>query len=833
MGTVKRSPDGFGFLIPEDPSHPDVYLPRHTMTSIMTSDRVEVEVHRERGDQRLRGEITQVLQRGTTEVVGKISIKPNGEAILRDEAQAWGRDLKIKSADTLGAKSDQLVIATVTHYPTSSNPDFFGKIKEVLGHHQDPLLDIRRVLIAQAIPDRFSKEALTEAEKFPREVTNEQIRSRRDLRSLSFVTIDGATAKDFDDAICVANDPKGFRLWVAIADVSTYVRTGTSIDKDAYERGTSVYFPNFVVPMLPEALSNHLCSLMPKVPRLALVCEMLCNFEGDTIHSEFYEATIESKARITYGEAQEVIDGGRIDSFEPLREDLLRARDLAKVLMARRFRHGSLDLEIPETQVLVNSAGEPVDILRSERLFAHRLIEELMLAANVAAALFLEKDNGYGIFRIHDQPKAEALEILERYLTSFGGRMHGSSSGKAGLQKRLTKVLQSFEGKPESLVLNILTLRSMNQAKYSTQNIGHFGLAFDHYTHFTSPIRRYPDLLVHRLIKSKIARAQPDMSEADLASAAQWLSACEQRSVKAERNLVSIKKARFMSLRVGEEFAGMISSVTRFGVFVLLRSFEVDGLLRSEDLSPEKLEFDEEHLRLTSRRSGASFAIGDTLEVRVSAVDVEAGQISFVRADAPVGAVTAPARQGRFYGRPHSTSKQNRNDTENRKKGGKPERNKRGKKFENSRSTEEKTHDKNQKRATTKPSKFSRDAESGNPDSYPRKLNARKSEFTSKPKPGAGSRPTRPLQEPKPTPSNSAAGTGPKRSVRELILAGEYPGFQKSTGSTDTNNKSANLSKSSDRKERGPQKERSGFKTSYSGAKPSRGSSRGSKRRRK
>lgn len=673
FGTVKRNPDGFGFFIPENPELPDVYVPRHSMTGIMTNDRVMIEVEQERGGERFRGEIVKIVERGTKKVVGQYT-QTNGKAdgFIKDEGKGWGSDLKIKNEDSLNAKSGTLVAAEILSYPEEGK-EFRGRIVEIIGSTQDPLNDIRRVVLHNNIPQDFSKECLNEASRFTEHVSEQDMAGRRDLRDLKFVTIDGATAKDFDDAIYIEESREGFLLYVAIADVSHYVQLGSAIDKDAYERGTSVYFPNYVIPMLPEVLSNGLCSLNPHLPRLALVAEMQMNFQGEVQKSDFYEAVIESKARVTYGEAQEIIEGNRIEKLDHVVDEIKRASDLAQVLMAKRFREGSLDLEIPDTQLVIDAGGNPIDIIRSERLFAHRVIEEMMLAANVAVAKFLTSRSIPALYRIHESPKTEAIEMLEKYLRNFGGRV---DLGQGKLQKRLTKALQEFEGKPESQILNILALRSMTQAKYSPNNVGHFGLGFEDYTHFTSPIRRYPDLIVHRLIKNQVMpKSRYRLIPADdLASAGTMLSACEQRSVKAERQLQGIKKARYMEKHLGQEFDGIISSVTKFGVFVLLRGVEVDGLIRCDDLGSEKFEkfeFDEDNLQLVSVRSGARYAIGDPLKVKVVSVDVEAGQVNFELAARPEkqpGAAHGRESQGGPHGkRPHSQGRNERSRGRNQR----------------------------------------------------------------------------------------------------------------------------------------------------------------------
>ena len=646
IGIVKRSPDGFGFLVPDDSEHPDVYIPRHSMEGIMTSDRVTVRVEAESGGERFRGEIIRVESRGIKKIVGQFFRINDFEGLIKDEGKGWGSDLKIKIEESMNAANKELVAAEVISYPGEPK-GFRGRITTILGSTQDPMTDIQRVILTNSIPYEFHTACLHEAKKFSEHVDEKDIKGRKDLRPLSFITIDGATAKDFDDAVYVEINRMGFLLYVAIADVSHYVQVGSAIDLDAYERGTSVYFPNFVVPMLPEILSNGLCSLNPHLPRLSLVAEIQMDFNGDMMTSTFYEAVIESKARVTYGEAQEIIEGNKIEKLHHVRDEIKRCADLAKVLMTKRFREGSLDLEIPETQLVIDAGGNPIDVIRSERLFAHRVIEEMMLAANVAVAKFLFSKEIPALYRIHEDPNADAIAILERYLQAFGGKMN---MGQGKLQKRLTKALEEFAGKPESQVLNILTLRSMAQAKYSPNNVGHFGLGFEFYTHFTSPIRRYPDLIVHRLLKNQV---MPNsnyrlMSMEDLSTAGTMLSACEQRSVKAERQVVGIKKARFMEQFIDKEMDGIISSVTKFGVFVLLRGYEVDGLVRLADLGAG-YEFDDEHLRLVARGSGHSYSIGDAIKIIVTEVDINAGQINFTLADKPKTRSDSRSRDSRGH----------------------------------------------------------------------------------------------------------------------------------------------------------------------------------------
>lgn len=679
-GTIKRHPDGFGFFIPDDKEQPDVYIPRHSMDGIMTNDKVAAEIFPEKGSDRFRGEIVKVLSRGTKTIVGRFYRLNDRMGALRDEGKGWGEDLKIKIEDSMNAKDKELVAAEIVSYPEDGK-QFIGKVVEIIGDALDPLTDIKRVIRSNGIPLEFSEATLEQASHIPEVPDEKDFKGRVDLRDKALITIDGATAKDFDDAVYVEMSNEGFLLYVAIADVSHYVRPNTAIDKDAYERGTSVYFPNYVVPMLPEVLSNGLCSLNPHVPRLCLVAEMLFDFTGEMKKSKFYEAIMESKARVIYGEAQEIIDGNHIEKLAHVKEHILRLADLAKILMAKRFKEGSLDLEIPETQLVIDGAGVPVDIQRSERLFSHRLIEEMMLAANVAVAKFFHEKQINALYRIHEPPNEMAIKTLERYLANFGGK---TKLGQGKLQKRLTKALEEFENRPEAQILNILTLRSMSQAKYSMNNLGHFGLGFEFYTHFTSPIRRYPDLIVHRLIKNLVMpnSSYRLMSEDDLSSAGTILSAAEQRSTKAERQIQAIKKARFMQQFIGQELDGMISSVAKFGVFVLLREYDVDGLIRIDDLGGERFEFDEENLRLVAKRSGFSYGIGDMIRIQVAAADPELGQINFTLAgvekedsefDEDDDRTPAERSAESFLKKLHGQNKQKRGDKPKSDRGGRGE----------------------------------------------------------------------------------------------------------------------------------------------------------------
>lgn len=642
-GTIKRHPDGFGFLIPEDASLPDIYISRQYMSGVMTNDRVEAEVFRARpmdrdrgassSSERMFGEVKRVISRAHARIVGRFLPVDRRYGVIQDDGRGWGMDLRIATEDAKGAREGDWVAIEITDYASNDKP-LSGRVISVIGDVEDPLNDVIRIIHEKGIPNEFSHPTQREAAALKTEVTAEDIVGREDIRSTPMITIDGATARDFDDAVYVENSTKGFRVLVAIADVSHYVKPASAIDEDAYARGTSTYFPNFVVPMLPEELSNELCSLKPEVDRLCFVCEMNLDFQGAIVDYRFFEGVMNSKARVTYGEAQEVIDGEPGDKLrgrDDVNQNILRCADLAKILMAKRFREGSLELEIPETQVVVDTSGETIDVVRGTRLFAHRLIEELMLLTNIATARFFSDNRIHGIYRIHEEPKEDNIKAVEKMLWNLLGPTKGKIGHGQGLQKKLTKALQAAAEVPGGQILSVLTLRAMNQAKYSADNIGHFGLGFSYYSHFTSPIRRYPDLIAHRLIKAVLypRYRNQGMEIEEIASAATHLSSCEQRSVKAERAVISIKKARFIRRYLGETLEGSITSVAKFGIFVTLREFEIDGLVKLESLGPDRWVYDDQNMRLYGRRTGRVFKLGDLLNVLVAHVDVSTGKIDF------------------------------------------------------------------------------------------------------------------------------------------------------------------------------------------------------------
>ena len=623
-GIVKRHPDGFGFFIPEDPSRPDVYLPKRQMAGLMSNDTIKIAVFPRRHRKDLfSGKVLQLIKRAQEYTVGQYQPLSDKTGIIKDDSFQWGEDLKIQLNENQKVKKGEWVQVKITHWPNSPK-GLSGEIVCSLGLFPKALEDNIRVVQKHNIPVSFSKDCLKEAEIIPNTIPKNLFDQRTDLKNLPFITIDGKTAQDFDDAIYVSSEPTGWTLYVAIADVSHYVKQESAMDKEAYQKGNSTYFPGFTLPMLPEKLSNHLCSLKPNEDRLAFVAEIHFNREGEKEKAKFYEAVIHSQARLTYGEAQDIIEQNKHQNTAILK-NVLSAEKLAGKLLKQRLKKHFVNLNIPETEITLNALGEPIDITQSWRLFSHQLIEELMLVTNKAVAEYLNNKKIPSLYRIHDSPKQESLKFLELFINSLGINMAFSG---ADLQKKISSLIKQFSDHPLSEVIQILVLRSLSQAVYSSVNKKHFGLNTIHYTHFTSPIRRYSDLVIHRILKATLTEQKPPYKNQDLESIASMTSACEQRSVKAERQLKDIKKARFIKKYLGHEMEGVICSITGFGLFVKLRLYDIEGLIHINQLSG-KWKFEESLLELKSKHSGRRFKIGDFVTIQVLASNLSTGQIDF------------------------------------------------------------------------------------------------------------------------------------------------------------------------------------------------------------
>lgn len=623
-GTVKRHPDGFGFFIPEDPTHPDVYLPKGQMEGLMSNDKVKIAVFSHKYRKGLfSGKILHLIKRAQDYIVGQYQPLSHKTGFIRDDSFQWGEDLKIQLRENQKIKKGEWVQAKIIHWPKSSH-GLSGEIVCSLGFFQKALEDNIRVVQKHNIPVSFSKNCLKEAEAIQDTIPKNDLNRRTDLRSLPFITIDGKTAQDFDDAIYISSQATGWTLYVAIADVSYYVKKESTMDKEAYEKGNSTYFPGFTLPMLPEKLSNHLCSLKPGEERLAFIAEIHFNQEGEKETVHFYEAVIHSQARLTYGEAQDIIEQSHHQNTLVL-TNVLNAEKLARKLLEQRLKKHFINLEIPETEITLDPLGEPTDIIYNRRLFSHQLIEELMLATNKAVAEYLHKKKIPSLYRIHNPPKAESLKFLELFANSLGIKTNFSNSD---LQEKISFLIKQFADHSLSEVIQTLILRSLSQAAYSSHNKKHFGLNAVHYTHFTSPIRRYSDLVIHRILKATLLENPSPYKNQELESIATMTSACEQRSVKAERQLKDIKKARFIKKYLGEELEGVICGITGFGLFVKLRLYDIEGLVHISQLSG-KWKFEESLLELKSKHSGQRFKIGDFAIIQVMASNIDTGQIDF------------------------------------------------------------------------------------------------------------------------------------------------------------------------------------------------------------
>ncbi len=658
-GRVSCHRDGYGFLIPDEGD--DVFLPEKEMQKVLHGDRVQVRVTGIDRRGRPEGTIVEVLARANTHVIGRL-MHENGVWIVVPEDKRIGHDILLAGGPGK-ARAGQVVSVELTEQPSRYTQPI-GKIAEVLGEIDDPGMEIEIAVRKYGVPHEFSAEAKKLAAKLPSEVRPADLEDRVDLRDVPLVTIDGEDARDFDDAVYCEpvkiGRANGYRLIVAIADVSHYVKPGDALDVDALERSTSVYFPRRVIPMLPEKLSNGLCSLNPEVDRLTLVCDAVITAKGEVKAYQFYPAVIHSAARLTYTEVAAILGntrGPEAARRAPLLPHLQHLYELYNVLLNARHARGAIDFETTETYIVCNAAGKIEQIIPRTRNDAHRLIEECMLAANVCAADFMERHEHPGVYRIHAGPTEEKLNQLRTFLKqlglSLGGGVHPAASDYAEL-------LEKIKGRPDAVMLQTMLLRSMQQAVYSPDNIGHFGLSYDAYAHFTSPIRRYPDLLTHRVIKAilqgkryhpkgiatedlnlqlspaarkmqaKDRAAGKRKAEGDLAiweSLGIHCSANERRADEASRDVEAWLKCYFVRDKLGEEFTGTISGVASFGIFVQLDALFIEGMVHVTDLGADYFQYDEARHELRGERTGIRYQLTDRVTVQVSRVDLDARRI--------------------------------------------------------------------------------------------------------------------------------------------------------------------------------------------------------------
>ena len=623
-GRVEGHPDGHGFLVPDD-GGPSVMLPPAEMRQVMHGDRAAARVEGRDHRGRPMGTIVEVLERRERRIVGRLHAE-HGVTFLVPEDRRIAHDILVPPAEAGRAKPGQVVTVDLIAQP-SKHAQPIGRVAEVLGHYADPGMEIEIAVRKFDLPHEFSKKAAALAKSLPDQIQSSDIENRKDLRDLHFVTIDGETARDFDDAVVAKREPggqgqkQGFRLWVAIADVSHYVRNGDPLDLEARERGTSVYFPRRVIPMLPEKLSNGLCSLNPNVDRLAMVCELAISPRGEMGRYEFYPAVFRSRARLTYTEVWQKISSGKPP------ENLAILYDVFKVLLAARTERGAIDFETVETRMLFDAKGKIERIVAEPRNDAHRLIEECMLAANVCAGKFLAEAGHPALYRVHDVPAAEKVEALRQFLAELGLQLPG---GLVPRPKDYAQLLERIRKRPDFGLLQTILLRSLKQAMYSPSNVGHFGLAFEAYVHFTSPIRHYPDLLVHRAIKAVLQKKQ--YSGVDWEALGRHCSETERRADDASRDVENWLKCYYMRDHVGKTFSGSITGVTAFGVFVTLDEYFVDGLVHISELGRDYFQFDAARHMLLGERTKKRFRLADRMTVKLVRVDLETRKMDLVPA---------------------------------------------------------------------------------------------------------------------------------------------------------------------------------------------------------
>lgn len=627
-GVVQAHRDGFGFLAPDDGSE-DVYLAAREMGSLWNRDRIAVRVSPSpRGGR--EGHLVEVLERATEEIVGKF-VRDRGINVVVREGEPKA-NLLIPRGQSAGARSGDVVRATVVQHPTGRT-DAIGRVDRVVGRFDDPGIETVVAILSHGLPDEWPDTVQRHADALPAAVPSSAKRNRVDLRKLPLVTIDGADAKDFDDAVYCERRGDAWHLIVAIADVSHYVEPDSDLDREALARGTSVYFPDRVLPMLPEALSNGLCSLRPNVDRLCLACDMEVSSKGEVTRSRFYEGVMRSAARLTYGESERILAGKVKGKQAAHREQLEPLREVYRAFAGKRRRRGAIDFDLPQTAIELDDRGGVRDVRVVERLTTHKIIEECMIAANVEAAKRIRKARIPGLYRVHDGPDPDRIEELAVFLQSLGLKLSSPSQVRP---RDLSRVIESAAGGPEAELIETVILRCMSRAHYQPRNVGHFGLALPSYSHFTSPIRRYPDLLVHRAIKhlSRHGKVKgfrytlPEMQQLGEQS-----SRAERRADEAVWQVEERLKCAYLKDRIGDEFDVLVTGVTSFGLFVRLPDLQIDGLVHVTALPRDYYHPAAGGTALTGEHTGTTFRLTDKLKVELVKVDVENRKLDFVPVD--------------------------------------------------------------------------------------------------------------------------------------------------------------------------------------------------------
>ncbi|PPA70152.1 ribonuclease R [Jeotgalibacillus proteolyticus] len=632
-GRLSGHAKGFAFLIPEEQGQDDVFIPPNETANAMHGDTVLVRVSKESSGDRREGTVVRILERGVKQVVGTYTESANFGFVIPDDKKMTS-DIFIPKNANKGAVEGHKVIVQITAYP-DGRKSAEGEVSAILGHKNDPGVDILSIIHKHGIEVEFPDEVLKQANEVPDEIDPSDLDGRRDLREEVAVTIDGADAKDLDDAISLKKlDNGNYLLGVHIADVSHYVTEGSPLDEEAYDRGTSVYLVDRVIPMIPHRLSNGICSLNPRVDRLTLSCSMEIDQNGGVVNHEIFQSVIRTNERMTYGDVNSILvdnDEALIEKYKPLVPMFQEMEKLAAILRGKRFGRGAIDFDFKEAKVLVDEEGHPTDIGIRERSVGEKLIEEFMLAANETVAEHFHWMNLPFIYRIHEDPKEEKLQRFFEFITNFGLVVKGS--GNEIHPRALQEIIDDVTGRPEEMVVSTMMLRSMQQAKYDENSLGHFGLATEFYTHFTSPIRRYPDLIVHRLIRTYLIHKKVDERtqqkwNARLPEIAAHTSGRERRAVDAERETDELKKTEYMLDKIGEEFDGVISSVTNFGMFVELPN-TIEGLVHVSYMTDDYYRFDDRHMAMIGERTANVFRIGDEITVRVINVNKDERAIDF------------------------------------------------------------------------------------------------------------------------------------------------------------------------------------------------------------
>ncbi|MCY7963642.1 ribonuclease R [Bacillus inaquosorum] len=632
-GKISAHAKGFAFLLPEDTSLSDVFIPPTELNTAMNGDIVMVRLNSQSSGSRQEGTVIRILERAIQRVVGTYTETRNFGFVIPDDKKITS-DIFIPKNGKNGAAEGHKVVVKLTSYP-EGRMNAEGEIETILGHKNDPGIDILSVIHKHGLPGEFPADAMEQASSTPDTIDEKDLKDRRDLRDQVIVTIDGADAKDLDDAVTVTKlDDGSYKLGVHIADVSHYVTENSPIDKEALERGTSVYLVDRVIPMIPHRLSNGICSLNPKVDRLTLSCEMTINSQGQVTEHQIFQSVIKTTERMTYSDVNKILvddDEELKQKYEPLVPMFKDMERLAEILRDKRMNRGAVDFDFKEAKVLVDDEGAVKDVVIRERSVAEKLIEEFMLVANETVAEHFHWMNVPFIYRIHEEPNAEKLQKFLEFVTTFGYVVKGTAGNIH--PRALQSILDAVRDRPEETVISTVMLRSMKQAKYDPQSLGHFGLSTEFYTHFTSPIRRYPDLIVHRLIRTYLINGKVDEATQEkwaerLPDIAEHTSTMERRAVDAERETDDLKKAEYMLDKIGEEFDGMISSVTNFGMFVELPN-TIEGLVHVSFMTDDYYRFDEQHFAMIGERTGNVFRIGDEITVKVVDVNKDERNIDF------------------------------------------------------------------------------------------------------------------------------------------------------------------------------------------------------------